>query len=118
MNALEVFQETQQDMNGTKKERHQYNELLDDIDVEGDPYYLKYYRNFHNHELDTNVIENLGQVADKDLHRKDLIVNNIPMGKAVIQHYSTERRKEIIEEGTVNQFRYPFDAKSNYVTKL
>ena len=45
-------------------------------------------------------------------------MNNIPMGKAVIQHYTTERRKEIIEEGTVNQFRFPFDAKSNYVTKL
>lgn len=55
------------------KGKVQYNELLDDINIEGDPYYLKYYRSFHNHELDTNIIENLGVVQDKDLHRRDLI---------------------------------------------
>ena len=44
------------------KGKVQYNELLDDINIEGDPYYLKYYRSFHNHELDTNIIENLGVV--------------------------------------------------------
>ena len=55
------------------KGKVQYNELLDDINIEGDPYYLKYYRSFHNHDLDTNIIENLGVVQDKDLHRRDLI---------------------------------------------
>ena len=44
------------------KGKVQYNELLDDINIEGDPYYLKYYRSFHNHDLDTNIIENLGVV--------------------------------------------------------
>lgn len=28
------------------------NDLLEDIDIPGDPYYLKYYRSFHNHELE------------------------------------------------------------------
>ena len=40
------------------------------------------------------------------------------MGKAVIQHYTAERRKEILQEGTVNQFRFPFDASSAFVTKI
>jgi hypothetical protein len=90
-------------MSGGANKSH-YNELLEDIDIDGDPYYLKYYRGFHNHDLDTNVIENIGDVKDKDLHRRDLIFTTVPMGKAVIQHYTTERRKEIVEEGTVNQF--------------
>ena len=76
--------------------------MLEDIDIDGDPYYLKYYRSFHNHELDTNVIQNLGDVDDKDLHRRDLINNTLPMGNSIIQHYTSERRCEIIEEGTAN----------------
>ena len=79
---------------------------------------MKYYRSFHNHELDTNVIMNLGDVDDKDLHRRDLINNTLPMGNSIIQHYTAERRCEIIEEGTVNQFRFPFDAKSQAITKI
>ena len=40
------------------------------------------------------------------------------MGKAVIQHYTAERRREVLQEGTVNQFRFPFDAQSSIVTKI
>ena len=40
------------------KEKSKFSDLIDDIDIDGDPYYLKYYRSFHNHELDTNLIEN------------------------------------------------------------
>ena len=65
--------ELKKDEYGNMKKQVQYNELLDDINIEGDPYYLKYYRSFHNHDLDTNIIENLGVVQDKDLHRRDLI---------------------------------------------
>jgi hypothetical protein len=35
-----------------------HNDLIEDIDIAGDPYYLKYYRSFHNHELDPNTILN------------------------------------------------------------
>ena len=42
----------------SEKQKSKFSELIDDIDIEGDPYYLKYYRSFHNHELDTNLVEN------------------------------------------------------------
>ena len=34
-----------------------FNDLVDDIDIEEDPYYLKYYRSFHNHDLDTHLVD-------------------------------------------------------------
>jgi len=45
------------------------NDLIEDIDISGDPYYLKYYRSFHNHELDPNTILNEGALLDEDLVR-------------------------------------------------
>lgn len=39
------------------KAKREYPGLVEDIDIEGDPYYLKYYRSFHNHDLDTNLVE-------------------------------------------------------------
>jgi hypothetical protein len=38
-------------------EKSKFSDLIEDIDIDGDPFYLKYYRSFHNHELDTNIIE-------------------------------------------------------------
>lgn len=38
-----------------KTEINAQNDLLEDIDIAGDPYYLKYYRSFHNHELDPHL---------------------------------------------------------------
>jgi len=38
-------------------EKSKFSDLIEDIDIEGDPFYLKYYRSFHNHDLDTNIIE-------------------------------------------------------------
>jgi len=54
-------------------ERSKFSDLIEDIDIEGDPFYLKYYRSFHNHELDTNIIEHQGLVLEEDLHRKGAI---------------------------------------------
>ncbi len=34
----------------------QHNDLIEDIDIVGDPFYLRYYRSFHNHELDLHQI--------------------------------------------------------------
>ncbi len=31
---------------------------MEDIIIEGDPYYLQKFRSIHNHDLDTNLIEN------------------------------------------------------------
>jgi hypothetical protein len=45
------------------------NDLIEDIDITGDPYYLKYYRSFHNHELDPNTILNEGALLDEDIVR-------------------------------------------------
>ena len=42
---------------------------LEDIDVPGDEFYLKYYRSFHNHELDSNMILNEAQILDEDMIR-------------------------------------------------
>jgi hypothetical protein len=44
--------------------------LIEDIDIAGDPYYLKYYRSFHNHELDPNIILNESVLIEEDLQRK------------------------------------------------
>jgi len=92
-------------------ERSKFSDLIEDIDMEDDPYYLKYYRSFHNHELDTNIIEHQNLVLEEDLHRKGAITL-LPQGALCIQYYTAERRREIIEEGTVNQFRFPFDHKN------
>lgn len=46
-----------------------HNDLIEDIDINGDPYYLKYYRSFHNHELDPNTILNESQLLDEDMIR-------------------------------------------------
>ena len=32
------------------------SDLIEDLDIPNDPYYLKYYRPFHNHPLDTELI--------------------------------------------------------------
>lgn len=50
--------------------RHTHRDMLDDIDLPGDPYFLKCYRSFHNHELDTGMIVMSDLVEDKDIHRK------------------------------------------------
>jgi hypothetical protein len=54
-------------------EKSKFSDLIEDIDIEGDPFYLKYYRSFHNHELDTNIIEHQSLVLEEDLHRKGAI---------------------------------------------
>ena len=43
---------------GKRTGKGKFSELIDDIDIKSDPYFLKYYRSYHNHELDTNLIEN------------------------------------------------------------
>lgn len=44
--------------------------MIDEIDVPGDPYFLKSYRAFHNHELDTNLMVLADTIDEKDIHRK------------------------------------------------
>lgn len=59
------------DQNSESKDKAQapQNDLIEDIDINGDPYYLKYYRSFHNHELDPNTILNESQLVDEDMSR-------------------------------------------------
>lgn len=38
--------------------RLKYRDLIEDIVIEDDPFFLAKYRGFHNHILDTNMIEN------------------------------------------------------------
>lgn len=44
--------------NSYNRPDHRYNDVCEDIDIEDDPFYLKYYRSFHNHELDANLVIN------------------------------------------------------------
>lgn len=94
-----------------EKEKSKFSDLIEDIDLEGNPFYLKYYRSFHNHDLDTHLMENEDMVSEDTLHRKGA-PSYLPQGTLAIQYYMAERRKEIVEEGTANQFRFPFDHKS------
>ena len=63
-------QESTIDESKRSTNKSKFSELIDDIDIKGDEYYLKYYRSFHNHELDTNLVENEGKIVDEDIHRK------------------------------------------------
>ena len=80
-----------------QKPFNKFSQLLEDIDLPGDPFYLQKYRSFHNHDLDTNMIEHHNLVLDKDLHRKGA-VNILPQTKKAIQELSAQRRKELMEE--------------------
>ena len=62
------------------------NDLIEDIDISGDPYYLKYYRSFHNHELDPNTILNEGALLDEDLVRSGALTL-LPQACLAIQYY-------------------------------
>ena len=93
------------------------NDLIEDIDIHGDPYYLKYYRSFHNHELDPNTILNESQLLDEDMVRNGSLTM-LPQGALAIQYYQFERRREICQEGTANQFKFPFDCKSRDVCRF
>lgn len=44
--------------------------MLEDMIIDGDPYYLQKYRSVHNHEVDTNLIINEALILEKDMHRK------------------------------------------------
>src|SRR3569833_1523622 len=59
-----------------------FSNLISDIDIPGDPYFLSKYRSFHNHELDSNMIEYNSLVLEKDLHRKGA-VTLLPQGPMV-----------------------------------
>ena len=110
--------DVKQEGEATKKPpKSKFSELIDDIDIPGDPYYLKYYRSFHNHELDTNLIENQGIIVEGDIHRKGA-VNWLPQGAIAVQYYTAERRREIVKEGALNTFRFPFDARSQLVMRF
>lgn len=80
---------------------------LDDIIMEGDPYFLSKYRSFHNHELDTNMIENQCFIRDEDLQCKGSI-NLLPQGEVAMQELTAKRRIEIIEEGSIDKYKAPF----------
>lgn len=76
------------DQNSESKDRLQLpaNDLIEDIDISGDPYYLKYYRSFHNHELDPNTILNESQLIDEDMVRTGSLTM-LPQGNLAIQYY-------------------------------
>ena len=48
---------------------NKFSKMLEDMIIEGDPYYLQRYRSIHNHELDTNLIENNNLINERDIHR-------------------------------------------------
>ncbi|CDW85737.1 UNKNOWN [Stylonychia lemnae] len=77
-----------------QKPFNKFSQLLEDIDIPGDPFFLQKYRSFHNHELDTNMIEHQDLILDKDIHRKGA-VNILPQTKKAIQELSAQRRKEL-----------------------
>lgn len=56
--------------NPANKPMNKFSKMLEDIDLEGDPFYLLRYRGYHNHELDTNLIENEGLVSEHDTFRR------------------------------------------------
>lgn len=44
--------------------------IMDDVDIPEDPYYLRKFRAFHNHEIDLNLMANINLVSEKDIWRK------------------------------------------------
>lgn len=74
-----------------------FSKLLDDIDIPGDAFYLQKYRAFHNHPLDTNMMEHNALIMEKDIHRKGAI-NILPQGPIAIQELCGKRRREIKTE--------------------
>lgn len=74
-----------------------FSKLLEDIDIDDDPFYLQKYRSFHNHALDTNLMEHNELIMEKDIHRKGAI-NILPQGPIAIQELCAKRRREIKEE--------------------
>ena len=44
--------------------------LVDDVDIPDDPFFLKWYRSFHNHPIDTNLMMHENLISDRDVHRK------------------------------------------------
>lgn len=57
-------------LQSTTRQDQKFSDLIEDIDIPGDPFYLKYYRSFHNHELDSNVILNEQSLYEEDRARK------------------------------------------------
>ena len=100
-----------------KAEKSKFSDHIDDIDIKGDEYYLKYYRSFHNHDLGTNLIENQSFIMEEDIHRKGAITW-LPQGDLAVQYYTAERRREIVREEALNQFKFPFDHRSQFVTRF
>jgi hypothetical protein len=49
---------------------NKFSKMLEDMIIEGDPYYLLKYRSIHNHELDSNLVENHMLINESDIHRK------------------------------------------------
>ncbi len=43
---------------------------MDDVDIPDDPYYLRKFRAFHNHEIDLNLMANINMVSERDIWRK------------------------------------------------
>jgi len=71
--------------------------MLDDIDLPGDPYFLKCFRSFHNHELDTGMIVMSDLVEDKDIHRKGP-PKVLPQAPLAVVELCSQRRDEIKRE--------------------
>eukprot|EP00347_Sterkiella_histriomuscorum_P005147 403357715 len=74
-----------------------FSELIHEIDVPGDPYFLWKFRSFHNHELDTNLIQVSSLIPEKDLHRKGAFVA-FPQAYLAIQELLVKRKHEIVQE--------------------
>eukprot|EP00347_Sterkiella_histriomuscorum_P002817 403366692 len=77
-----------------QKPFNKFSQLLEDIDILDDPFFLHRYRSFHNHELDTNMIENWGTILEKDIHRKGA-VNILDQTHKAIQELCAFRRKDM-----------------------
>ncbi len=56
-------------------------------------------------------------IVEEDIHRKGA-VTWLPQGNLAVQHYTAERRREIVREGALTHFRFPFDHKSQLVTRF
>ena len=65
--------------------------------IEGDPYYLQKFRSIHNHDLDTNLIENQNLIAERDVHRPGA-QSMLPQSMLAIQEHCGIRRREINDE--------------------
>lgn len=89
-----------------------FSKLLEDIDLPGDPFYLQKYRSFHNHQLDTNMMEHNELIMEKDVHRKGA-VNILPQGPIAIQELCGKRRREIKTEILENNYTKPEDEFEN-----